>query len=125
MSRNSKHTPGPWALCRAEQSGIAVAHAEDGEFKQPRAALAIVGSHPASDCNFHYIVAMNSHVQAQADARLIAAAPDMLSALQKFEVWSKAENNHEGTTFMERVQMLMDLDACVRAAIAKATGEQQ
>ena len=58
----------------------------------------------------------------EADARLIAAAPDLLEALQKFVAWSEAERNHEGTSFWQRVEMLRELDDAADAAIAKATG---
>lgn len=58
------------------------------------------------------------------DMRLMAAAPDLLEALQLFVAWSEAERNHEGTTFWGRVDMLTALDASARAAIAKATGAQ-
>lgn len=111
----SKHTPGPW-----------VYFSED-RFADVRPPYPAKGSTAGYGpiCIVRGDARLHGDGVRDANARLIAAAPDMLSALQKFEAWSKAENNHEGTTFMERVQMLMDLDACVRAAIAKATGEQE
>jgi hypothetical protein len=51
-----------------------------------------------------------------------AVNQELLEALKKFVAWSEAENNHEGTTFWGRVEMLRDLDAAAQAAIAKAEG---
>ncbi len=61
----------------------------------------------------------------EANARLIAAAPDLLEALQKFVAWSEAESNHKGTTFWERVEMLRELDTAAATAIVKATGGEE
>ena len=95
-----KHTPGPWEAQR-----------------DPNAIMAddwCIGAQGQID-----MVAVCS----ERDARLIAAAPDLLEALQKFVAWSEAENNPKDTTFWERVEMLKDLDAAASAALAKATKE--
>lgn len=44
----------------------------------------------------------------------------MREAVEKFVAWSKAECNHYGTTFWERVEMLRELDASAEAALAAA-----
>ena len=54
-----------------------------------------------------------------------AVNAELLEALEKFVAWSKAESDHKGTTFWERLEMLRDLDASAAAAIAKATGSEQ
>lgn len=81
---NAKHTPGPWiydetwALINAEHgSEIAAVHAARGTKGEP-----------------------------QANARLIAAAPDLLAAL------------------VDAYERLTGDRSMIRAAIAKATGQQ-
>jgi hypothetical protein len=59
----------------------------------------------------------------EANARLIAAAPDLLEAAKLVITWYEAEDKHEGTDFYQRRQMYRDSKAAVRAAIAKATGD--
>lgn len=59
----------------------------------------------------------------EANARLIAAAPELLEAAKLVLEWYEAEDNHSGTDFYQRMQMCRDSEDAVRAAIAKATGE--
>jgi predicted RNA-binding protein Jag len=59
-------------------------------------------------------------IQAQANARLIAAAPDLLEALQSLLQGIKHDNYGDG--YAEIVVTTEDVQAA-RAAIAKATGE--
>lgn len=60
----------------------------------------------------------------EANARLIAAAPELLEAAKLVLEWYEAEDNHSGTDFYQRMQMCRDSEDAIRAAIAKATGEQ-
>ena len=107
----TKHTPGPWWL-QADGAGWYVeCTPERGH------SVAYIRSEVAEDDPD------TPDAEKKANARLIAAAPELLEALQKFVAWSEAERNHEGTTFWERVEMLRDLDDAAAAAIAKATGE--
>jgi len=89
----SKHTPGPWDMKPCSAGGGLLIRGDAGKHSQ--ASLQIV---PIED------------------ARLIAAAPEMLEALDRLLWWAsvRAEGLH-GT----------ELDAInsARAAIAKATGE--
>ena len=59
-----------------------------------------------------------------ADAQIIAAAPEMLEAAKLVLEWYEAEDNHSGTDFYQRMQMCRDSEDAIRAAIAKATGQQ-
>jgi len=85
-----KHTPGPWKLsvdgCNAENNRANVVEGANG-------SLIVYGN--AND----------------SDARLIAAAPDLLEALQ--ELW----DIHKG------YEINSERAARINAAIAKATGE--
>ena len=58
-----------------------------------------------------------------ANARLIAAAPELLEAAKLVLEWYEAEDNHSGTDFYQQMQMCRDSEDAIRAAIAKATGE--
>ena len=110
---NTKHTPGPWTLCPSSHSGLAISNAEDGAFKVPRATLALCGKSRTTAEEWHYIAAMNDHEQAEADARLIAAAPELLAALR---AWV------ESTAFDEQTGSMRAVYEAARAAIDKATG---
>ena len=81
MSEKTMHTPGPWVVTRGSWS---------------------------KDCNAQYELEGVKVLQA-ADARLIAAAPDLLEALQDalFLLWPYTEEAKKAV-----------------AAIAKATGEK-
>jgi hypothetical protein len=89
---NNKHTPGPW---RVGDAGATV-------FGPPNGAPC-----PKTICTLtHSIVPTGSK---RADARLIAAAPDLLEALQNIEAWTATP----GECTLDVVR------ACVRRAIAK------
>jgi hypothetical protein len=113
------HTAGPW-----------FADSRGSIWRRPPSELYENGGGVAGDEPLATAYVGWSHKDAQAyplkeNARLIAAAPDLLEALQKFVAWSNAEANHEGTTFWERVEMLRELDSAAAAAIAKATGGEK
>ena len=58
-----------------------------------------------------------------ADARLMAAAPELLEASMKVLEWFEAEDDHSKADFYQRMQMCRDAEEMIRAAIAKALGE--
>jgi hypothetical protein len=101
-----------------------VAHYSDGKLNAPNNALAITGSSKTDGGEgWHYIAAMNSHAQAEADARLIAAAPELLEALIRlvrdadFEPDNDyLQNANKGCVAVHRSGIER-----ARAAIAKAT----
>lgn len=105
MSDNSiaKHTPGPW-FARFHGDG-----AFDIEDKDPR-----------EGCNLSSVLCSRytwreKAVEMKANARLMAASPDLLAALQTF-VKYLADTDEEG--LIEHVEPMI----AARAAIAKATG---
>ena len=87
----TKHTPGPW---KTSYTNISVVTAENGAVVARASKL-------------------NGLMNLQANARLIAAAPDLLEALQT--VVANAPDPYCAITRF--------IDAQCRAAIAKATGE--
>ena len=111
MSKQS-FTPGPWVTCDSfgpEAGGTSVM-AND--------------SYMIASCCFYY-----GKEQTQANARLIAAAPDLLEALRAYDRWnyevqSARVNGESVYSYDELQEMRKAADALAQAAIAKATGEQ-
>ena len=111
----SKHTPGPWfRYTREGQMGIVAGEVVEKECATPGGTKTIesyefdvVGG--CSCCGSPYGV--NDHDTAEANARLIAAAPELLDALNGL------------LTLHENVDFTCDGDwNAARAAVAKATG---
>lgn len=90
----SKHTPGPWV---AERRSTMVATAIDGAY------------------GYELFDVRCDVPEFEANARLIAAAPDLLEVLEQFVAWVDAPSE---SAFSDS-QL-----AAARAAIAKAKGEQ-
>jgi hypothetical protein len=84
------HTPGPWTYAKGSIRG------PDDAFIVP-----------------------DSPYTSEADARLIAAAPDLLAALEKFPSWGGPIDAAEDYDLLIRGEWLL----LARAAIAKARGE--
>lgn len=99
----SKHTPGPWYTTARSNNMIDVCH----QIRRPGAITMAL-------CR---VQARQSWLsEAEANARLIAAAPDLLEALKRCA----------GVLGLVSPGGQEDPDVlCARAAIAKATGEPQ
>jgi hypothetical protein len=91
----SQHTPGPWVI---DPNDNLIVMAED---------VRVV-----ADCA--HALAMGA-MEAESNARLIAAAPELLEALKAVEDWD--DNEQDG--------LPRRLTASVKAAIAKATGGEK
>lgn len=93
---NVQHTPGPWQICRPSYATY---------------------PHITSEAREHVAVATT-----EADARLIAAAPELLEALDDLvaEYESIVHNEYDGTT---RLAELLAKASKARIAIAKASGQ--
>ena len=106
-----KHTPGPWRINTAIRAGEF--DVKDANSSGGHAPIAKVRGDKRRTAK-----------QALANARLIAAAPDLLEAaklgLREAEGWIR--DQLEGTRMFDAA--MKELDP-IRAAIAKATGEQQ
>ena len=98
----TKHTPGPWSV--SERVTILAGN------KQVARALGAI--QPDSRV---------SHEAADANARLIAAAPELLVIAERFVRWHDGFATNEASAF-EKTQQHMALMEEARAAIAKAEG---
>ena len=102
----SKHTPGPW-LMRESATHVTVTNARgDAVFHDDKRIPGVM-----------------------ANARLIAAAPDLLEALQWYEAkavqMGRAAIDQDSKLLLELMkEIAVEYGAQARAAIAKATGEQ-
>ena len=105
----NKHTPGPWASNRSVFSSSATTEIHIGN--------------PSHTCAVVYIDNLGKHKEEQeANARLIAAAPDMLAALSAYVA---AINGLSRQQVEECPFAVIDCVHAARAAIAKATGATQ
>lgn len=111
----SAHTPGPWSLRKA--------WSED-EFE--------LDVFPINQkCEYPFIPGSIARVddsrdEAEANARLIAAAPDLLAALKGFLTaemrWETAVQTSDQSDIRDATDCLFDAKEVMRAAIAKAEG---
>ena len=94
----SKHTPGPWAASSASS---------------------VVGALVGASATYHVAAVMPQldKAEVEANARLIAAAPELLEACKAVEEWWLREGKHEFLGAPAGIFML-------RAAIQKAEGGQ-
>lgn len=99
----SKHTPGPWSVVDGHYPSMREIHG-------PSFKINIVMS--ATDLNFQ------DYLSRSADARLIAAAPDLLEALDGMLM--EFNEKMAGVTHDELAAI-----HAARRAIAKAKGEQE
>jgi hypothetical protein len=104
----TKHTPGPWKLIKTDRNDIVVSYSDGG-----------LRSHIAT-C--HNQLLCEEHGNLLANARLIAAAPDMLEALKAIfnYDWHDELNELHGEDETNEAKVLKQ----VRAAIARAEGKE-
>lgn len=105
----SKHTPGPWSVPHSadEESGCSCGYV----FSESQRGFGAVATVPFGGEDENYPLA-------KANAKLIAAAPDLLEALQPFLDFADRELDLHGDVIPESI-----IEAA-RAAIAKAKGEE-
>jgi hypothetical protein len=97
-----KHTPGPWQVAHDW-------HDEDESLDYMRVV--------ADSC-----VIANTILED--DARLIAAAPELLESAKLVLAWYEAEEDFsKEPDFFKRVEMCRQSEIAIRAAIAKAEGK--
>lgn len=118
----AKHTPGPWTAEKREGDEWWFGGKDGAE---------IVINHPGAKYDAVCVIGarLSAEGQADADARLIAAAPELLDACLAMLAWDEAEKTAKpfdedgGTGFYQRIAMCTEAFDKAREAIAKATGE--
>lgn len=96
MRAMGKHTPGPWRACTWDPMERAHVHADDPQ---------------ESGCTARFDLPRNA-----ADARLMAAAPELLEALEEMAAAHQRVDPHHEDTCSNCIR--------ARAAIAKAEGRE-
>ena len=99
-TNETKHTPGPWVVAEGDSNGQAVVRNADIEI---------------ATCWHHCVDGIEREMRA--NARLIAAAPELLVALERFAQCSNVRDIVQGDTELALAVFQ------ARAAIAKAKGE--
>lgn len=100
------HTPGPWIIEEVDD-GQAVISAESKKWIDfARVWVVTDGS---------------TDKEGEANARLIAAAPELLEACLAMIEWDDREKDH-AVSFENRIELCTQAFTKARAAIAKATG---
>jgi hypothetical protein len=117
----AKHTPGPWRIETLDGKGF---HLPNGTIHQ---ILATVNGYPSTVSTIEeYCEVPHFEADRLADARLIAAAPNLLKALQDLADAAQARENPMGDpcALLAAQANLRDATRRARAAIAKATGSE-
>jgi hypothetical protein len=117
-----KHTPGPWAV--GFQGGISGPRASASIWLDGHHGWAPVSKKNETDfagCARLIAIVPNGEGSTEADASLIAAAPDLLAALQSAEECIATDYGHGVRNgYWPEVKPILDQ---IRAAIKKARGE--
>lgn len=96
----SKHTPRPWEVFAGDSVGVRTAYPVND-----------IGGMPAK----FELCRTGTTEEAKANARLIAAAPEMLAALKRIVEWEKDPDRYSGD--------LADICHDIATVVAKAEGE--
>ena len=124
----TKHTPGPWKVSQPSYWINAPHCCERGPMHVADARG--WGHLTGKGHGAHGMEAKEAIAIQEANAKLIAAAPDLLAACQAMAEWDAAENqlppydSDNGASFDQCMALCRDAFDKARAAIAKATGEQ-
>lgn len=110
-----KHTPGPWEVSGATHIWSPTAHANVASVSEPRGEGSDVGYQPLKRNSPDF-------EEACANARLIAAAPDLLEALSDVLDAYEYALQYKGDYFTEKHGDALVVEQA-RAAIKKAKGE--
>ena len=112
---SAQHTPGPWASLpdECDKPYIRIRGTQLGSRYKIANVLTPVyeGAHE------------REAKETRANARLIAAAPDLLEAAKLVIAWYEAEDDHSKADFYQRMEMCRESEAALHAAIVKVKGE--
>lgn len=115
LAAHTHHTPGPWQLATREREETF----EGLTFKR----RSIYGTQSAvliaDVCGPEIRCKMHAHAEFEANARLIASAPDLLAALERL---ANAVTAHRQAITIRALDELCDAEDNARDQIAKAKG---
>jgi len=118
---DSKHTPGPWRLYEAANTYYI--HAEAGSYQREGQTCYYIGGLYDRDSFVADLIVTNQGPSGDANARLIAAAPELLEALQAVLAMADTtapRKQDDAITWRENDDLARGK---ALAAIAKATGD--
>ena len=118
----SKHTPGPWSIHPYMKDNSIVVDNDDGTFRTCHeytigVGEMIIGSVESSSDGGRAYPRVDSRAEAEANAHLITAAPELLLLVQSYR--EALEDGPENMSF----DSAMALEESASRIIAKATGE--
>lgn len=113
---DAKHTPGPWF---ADACGKIWRRNPQDLYEY---GGTVAGDKPLAVAYLGWIEEGEQGFPLEANARLIAAAPELLAAAKNFDAYEKAV---EAGDDIDAMCIYAATSRMMRAAIAKATGEQQ
>ncbi len=113
---STKHTQGPWTINSYQASTDTVNHAILGRANDDKRTVTIATVYPITDEGQPWS-------ESGLNARLIAAAPELLAALESILSISKAGVIHRNETGKPQWSALDEITKLVDMAIAKAKGE--
>ncbi len=105
----AKHTPGPWSITEMDNTDLSIS----GSYER--------GKHGGKVADLIATVSCGLNTTQQANAHLIAAAPELLNACVRMMVGITKRDSHN-CEWYEGIEV--DGAEEARAAIAKAEGEQ-
>jgi len=104
MTNHTTHTPGPWTIARPRHTG--------GHW-----SLCAVVAESGPTIAQHGVPFAHGEAEAEANLRLIAAAPDMLAALHTAAEWVASQGRVPGCAAAAE-----SMGRVIAAAIARAEG---
>lgn len=113
----SEHTPGPWSTTR-HPDRIVVTAPNRGTIGYSEVARVVAnrrGAHRGGNVTYYF------DRDAEANARLIAAAPALLAALEEI---AKGEGPYSRDPLTHAANTVEAMEAIAKAAIALATGSE-
>ena len=117
--REKRYTPGPWSIHKARD--IPDSFEIHWEI---RSAPELNSSTGWGVVNVHHVLRSGGHTEGEANARLIASAPDLLEALEALFILANHHCSDSGEWFSERDENREALSKAEHA-IAKAYGDTQ
>lgn len=107
---SDKHTPGPWMLTESDRFDKEMVITTQHRLDESIGCI----------CEMDVYFTGQIGIEQEANARLIAAAPDLLEAAQRFvEVMDESFDHPDTASEIDKLNKVAD---AARAAIAKATG---